>query len=332
MNTEHFPAITRPFTNGADASGNPNGDDPRDLGLGSVDGASGSHRLLNADGTFNVRRTGLGWSQENTLYHAALTLSWPRFFAVLAVAYLVFNLFFGALFFLLGPDSIQSPATDLPGGLFMRDFFFSVQTFATIGYGQIVPHGLLANFTVTTEALAGMLYQALAAGLFIARLTRPRSAIVFSDNAVITGFREGLGLMLRLTNTRRSELIDLHAQAVLSRVVARDGGFVRRYEPLVLDRDRVNFMPVAWTIVHPINAESPLWGATPESLAREQAEVLVLTSGVDETHAQTVHARTSYQSAEILFGHKFESMFTGGHDERVNVDVRRVHTTTQVTP
>lgn len=330
MNTEHFPAIRRPLGD----AGAPTSDDPRDLGLGNIEGASaaGRHRLLNTDGTFNVRRSGLGWSQENTLYHAALTLSWPRFFGVLATAYLAFNLLFGALFWLWGPGAIDSPAMDLPGGSFMRDFFFSVQTFATIGYGQIVPHGLLANFTVTIEALAGVLYQALAAGLFIARLTRPRSAIVFSNRAVITGFREGLGLMFRMTNTRRSELIDLHAQAVLTRVVVREGGLVRRYEPLVLDRDRVNFMPVAWTMVHPITPESPLWGATPESLAREHAEVLVLTSGVDETHAQTMHARTSYQASEILFGYRFDSMFAAtGHEERVIVDVRRVHATTKVT-
>jgi inward rectifier potassium channel len=325
MNTEHFPAVKRPTPNSESTAG----DDARDLGLGSDD-TSGQHRLLNSDGTFNVRRKGNGWAQENTLYHAALTLSWPRFFVVLALAYLLFNVIFGTLFWTLGPDAIQGPGTDMHGGMYMRDFFFSVQTFATIGYGQIVPHGLLANFTVTFEALAGVLYQALAAGLFIARLTRPRAAIVFSDNAVVTVFRDGLGLMLRLTNTRRSELLDLHAQAVLSRVGVKDGVVVRRYEPLVLDRDRVNFMPVAWTLVHPINAQSPLWGATPESLAREQAEVLVLTSGVDETHAQTVHARTSYQASEILFGHRFATMFAPTQHEHVVVDVRRVHTTERV--
>jgi len=279
-----------------------------------------------------VSRGGLGWSHQNTLYHAALTLSWPRFFAVLVTAYFAFNLLFGSLFWLWGPDAIAGPIGTHVGGRFVRDFFFSVQTFATIGYGQIVPQGLPANITVTIEALLGVLYQALAAGLFIARLTRPRAAILFSAQAVVAPFREGPALMLRLTNARRSELLDLEARAVLSRVVSRDGGIVRRYETLTLDRHRVNFMPVAWTLVHPITNDSPLWGATSESLAREDAEVLVLLSGVDETHAQTVHARTSYQSAEILYGRKFANMFDAhGENGKLFVDVRKVHATEPVT-
>ena len=132
MNTEHFFAVKRPHTDTA-----ANGEDPRDLGLGSVAEGIGQHRLLNHDGTFNVRRKGRGWSQENTLYHAALTLSWPKFFGVLTLAYFLFNLFFGGLFWLWGDTAIDG-ALDLPGGRFAKDFFFSVQTFAIIRRSRLV--------------------------------------------------------------------------------------------------------------------------------------------------------------------------------------------------
>ena len=321
MNTELFPSLKLP----------PGANDDQ-LGLGAVGSDSGHRRLLNADGAFNVHRNSGSWSQQNTLYHQALTVSWPRFAVVLTLAYLALNMLFAVLFVLNGEGSLTGPGLEMPGGNFTRSFFFSVQTFATIGYGHIAPQGMASNIIVTFEALVGVLYQSLAAGLFIARLTRPRAAIVFSKNAVVAPFNRGKGFMLRLTNTRRSELLDLEARVILSRMVLRDGAPARQYETLTLDRERVTFMPVAWMLVHPIVPDSPLWGATAESLAMQSAEVLVMTSGVDETYAQTVHARTSYQASEILFGQKFSSMF-GAQSATgpLVVDVRRVSATEPVT-
>ncbi len=322
MNTELFPSLKMPQGSG---------DDQRDLGLGAVGADSGQRRLLNADGTFNVRRNSGSWVQQNTLFHAALTLNWPRFAVVLTAAYVALNMVFAVLFVLCGGESLTGPGLDLPGGAFTRAFFFSVQTFATIGYGHITPQGMVPNLIVTFEALVGVLYQSLAAGLFIARLTRPNASIEFSKTAVVAPFNRGTGFMLRMTNTRRRELLDLEARVILSRMVLRDGAPARQYETLTLERDRVTFMPVAWMLVHPIIPGSPLWGATAESLAMQSAEVLVLTSGVDETYAQTVHARTSYQATEILFGHKFSPMFGAQTSSGpLVVDVRQVSATEAV--
>ncbi len=321
MNTELFPSLKMPTGQGDDQ-----------LGLGTVGVDSGHRRLLNADGTFNVRRNSGSWLHQNTLFHTALTLSWPRFAVVLTAAYVAINLLFALMFVLCGVDGLAGPGLDLPGGALARSFFFSVQTFATIGYGHITPQGMVPNLIVTFEALIGVLYQALAAGLFIARLTRPNASIEFSKNAVVAPFNRGMGFMLRMTNTRRRELLDLEARVILSRMVLRDGAPARQYETLKLDRERVTFMPVAWMLVHAIVPDSPLWGATPESLAIQSAEVLVLTSGVDETYAQTVHARTSYQATEILFGHKFSPMFGAqSASGPLVVDVRRVSATEAVT-
>ena len=151
---------------------------------------------------------------------------------------------------------------------FSQAFFFSIQTFATIGYGQIAPNGMAANGVVTVEALVGLMYQALATGLLFARFTRPTAALLFSSRAVIGPYSDGQGLMFRIVNQRRTEIIELQAQVLFSAMEPDDrGGTVRRYWPLSLERNKVTFFPLSWTIVHPIDSASPLAGRTPEDLA-----------------------------------------------------------------
>ena len=214
------------------------------------------------------------------------------------------------------------------GGRFSQAFFFSIQTFATIGYGQIAPNGMAANLVVTVEALVGLMYQALATGLLFARFTRPTASLIFSRNAVIGPYGSGGdGLMFRIANRRRNEIIELEAQVLFSAMESdSQGGTVRRYTPLPLERNKVTFFPLAWTIVHPIDAASPLAGRTAEDLERTEAEILVLLSGVDEALEQTVHVRTSYRADEIIWHARFQSMFLEADKrERVAVDISRVH-------
>jgi inward rectifier potassium channel len=213
------------------------------------------------------------------------------------------------------------------GGRFSQAFFFSIQTFATIGYGQIGPNGLASNLLVTIESLVGLMYQALATGLLFARFTRPNPALLFSRMAVIAPYNDGQGLMFRLANGRRSEIIELEAQVLFSAVEPDSrGGTTRRYTLLPLERNKVTFFPLSWTIVHPIDAASPLAGRTPEDLERAQAEILVLLSGIDQALEQTVHARSSYRADEIVWNARFQSMFLPSDGSaRVSVDITRVH-------
>ena len=153
------------------------------------------------------------------------------------------------------------------GGRFSQSFFFSIQTFATIGYGQIAPNGMAANTVVTIEALVGLMYQALATGLLFARFTRPTAALLFSRSAVVAPYNDGQALMFRIVNRRRNEIIQLEAQVLYSAVEPDNrGGSVRRYLPLALERNKVTFFPLSWTIVHPIDGTSPLAGRTLENL------------------------------------------------------------------
>ena len=302
----------------------------RDLGFGSVVSRQSRQRLLNRDGSFNVARTGLGFLESFAPYHQLFTISWSGFFAVVSLSYLVLNLIFSVAYLACGPDALLGPGSGMLGGRFSTAFFFSIQTFATIGYGQIGPNGLAANLVVTVEALVGLMYQALATGLLFARFARPTASVLFSRRAVIGPYNNvegGRALMFRIVNRRRNEIIQLEAQVLFSAVEPDQyGGTVRRYSVLPLERNKVTFFPLSWTIVHPIDSASPLAGRTPEDLDRAEAEILVLLTGIDEAFEQEVHARSSYRADEIVWNARFRSMFLAPDaSQRVSVDITRVH-------
>ena len=299
----------------------------QDLGFGAVVGRATRQRLLNRDGSFNVARVGLGFLESLAPYHLLLTLSWPGFLGIVALLYLGINLLFAVAFLACGPDALQGAGADMLGGRFGRAFFFSIQTFATIGYGQVAPNGLAPNLVVTFEALVGLMYQALATGLLFARFARPTASILFSRQAVVSPYGGGRALMFRMVNRRRTEITGLEAQVLFSAMEPDGrGGRVRRYKALPLERNRVAFFPLSWTVVHPIDEASPLTGQSVEALEDSEAEILVLLSGIDEAFAQTVFARSSYRSDEIVWNARFQSMFLlMDAKSHVSVDISRIH-------
>ena len=300
----------------------------RDLGFGSVVSSNRARRLLNRDGSFNVVREGLGLLATLAPYHLLLTISWPGFIAVVTLLYIVLNLIFALFFLACGADALAGPAAHMLGGRFSQAFFFSIQTFATIGYGQIGPNGLAANLLVTIEALVGLMYQALATGLLFARFARPTAAIVFSRQAIVAPYAGMQSLQFRIANRRRhNEIIQLEAQVLYTSFETNDRGqLVRRYRFLPLERNKVTFFPLSWTIVHPIDDGSPLKGKSREDLERDEAEILVLLTGVDETYEQTVHARTSYRADEIVWNARFQSVFRRlVPSDLVSIDVSRLN-------
>jgi inward rectifier potassium channel len=299
----------------------------RDLGFGTVVSRDSRQRLLNRDGSFNVVRYGLGFLEGFAPYHLLLTASWTGFLAAVVVTYFILNLIFAAAYLACGSDALVGAGAAMLGGRFAQAFFFSVETFATIGYGQIAPNGAAANMVVTVEALVGLMYQALATGLLFARFTRPSAAVLFSRHAVVAPYNDGTALMFRIVNRRRNEIIQLEAQVLFSAMTpdAR-GAATRRYMLLPLERNKVTFFPLSWTVVHPIDEASPLAGQTREMLEQSQGEILVLLTGIDEALEQTVHARSSYRADEIVWNARFQSMFvTSDRKSRVAVNLTRVH-------
>jgi inward rectifier potassium channel len=299
----------------------------RDLGFGSVVSRDSRQRLLNRDGSFNVVRAGLGFFESFAPSHLLLTMSWTGFLTAVVVTYFALNVVFALAYLACGPGALAGAGASAMGGPFAQAFFFSVETFATIGYGQIAPIGMPANSVVTIEALVGLMYQALATGLLFARFTRPTAAVIFSRHAVVAPYNDGGALMFRIVNRLRNEIIQLEAQVLFS-AMASDGrgGMTRKYTPLALERNKVTFFPLSWTVVHPIDGASPLAGQTRETMEQVHGEILVLLSGVDEALEQTVHARSSYRADEIVWNARFRSMFLElDRQSRVAVDISRVH-------
>src|SRR5437588_7072587 len=184
-------------------------DEDRDLGFGSVVSETRNIRLLNRDGSFNVTRKGLGYWESLSLYHSMLTMGWTKFFSLLLVGYLVVNLLFAGAYIACGPTAL-SGESGVQG--FLQAFFFSIDTFATIGYGNVAPIGMAANVIVAVESFIGLLALALATGILFARFSRPTAKIIFSRNAVIAPYKNMTAFMFRITNARKNQLIEVEAK------------------------------------------------------------------------------------------------------------------------
>jgi len=283
--------------------------DLRDLGFGAVVSRESQQRLLNRDGSFNVKRRGLGFWRSFSLYHTLLTISWTHFFLIFVGLYFAANALFALAYLACGPAALGGSMLGLEHHAFLRAFFFSVETLSTIGYGNITPDGIAANAVVTVEALSGLMGFALVTGLLFARFSRPTAKILFSRHAVIAPYRDMTALEFRVANARSNELIEVSAKVMLSRFEDVDGIRTRRYYPLALERDNVVFLPLTWTVVHPIDEASPLQGETAESLRNSQAEFLVLLKAFDEIFSTIVQTRVSFTMDEVVWNARFANAF-----------------------
>ncbi len=302
-------------------------EEPKDLGFGSIVGGANERRLLNRDGTFNPRRKGLPLLSSLSFYHYFLTLSWPRFFLGVVGVYAGANTLFALAYLACGSGSLVGTVPTAMGNAFWRAFFFSVETLATIGYGNVTPSGMPAYFVMTVESLAGLLFFAMATGILFARFSRPTAALRFSERAIVTPYHDITAFMFRIANARSNQLVELEAKVLFSRI----DGVSRRYDELVLERSRVTFFPLSWTIVHPIDDASPLAGVGYDELVATDAEFMILITGTDETFSQTVHARSSYKPEEVAFAHRFVNIYNPV-DARgiVSIDVRKLSNTEAV--
>jgi len=297
----------------------------RDLGFGSVVSQQRHLRLLNRDGTFNVARHQTV-ADSVLSYYALINMSWPRFIALVIGSYIAANALFAGLYMFCGPNALQATAKQEISSPFLKAFFFSIETFSTIGYGNIVPTTLAANILVSIEAITALLGFALATGIVFARFSRPTAKILFSDVAVVAPYNGITAFEFRIINARNNQIIELAARVLLSKFENVDGNRIRKYHQLKLEREKVVFFPLSWTIVHPIDEQSPMRGLTGEDLIASDAEFLILLTGIDETFSQTVHARSSYRAEELVWDARFANVYVyDTHGHILGVDMNRFH-------
>jgi inward rectifier potassium channel len=273
-------------------------------------------RLLNQDGSLNVKKTGMNFFDHFSIFHFLVTANWFTFNIIVIGSYILINVFFGFIYWQLGIEEIGIKH-DTALEDFLESVYFSAQTFSTVGYGRANPGSHWANLVAFSEMLIGMMYLALAAGLLFARFSRPVAKIIFSKKALVAPYRGGKGFMFRLTNAKTNLLLEVSIKVLLMMHESVNNQKVRRFYDLTLELNKINMLPLSWTVVHPIDENSPLTDMNKEDLKSSKAEFIVLLKGYNNTLSQQVHARTSYKPENIEWDARFSNIFSYEHGKTI---------------
>jgi len=292
--------------------------------LWMADGAEEQTRInyprMGGDGRPQAIYLGHGKDSWRDAYHFLLTMPLAAFFGVMAGGYVAVNTVFALIYLLVGGVSGVKP------GDFADAFFFSAETLSTVGFGQMAPQSFVAHLAVTLESFCGLFNLAIATGLLFARISRPTARVVFSDRAVVTTYEGVPTLMFRAANRRRNRIVEAEVTVNLARDgVTREGVSMRGFENLATVRSRSPVFILTWQVMHRIDETSPLFGQTTQSLQESRSEIVVILKGMDETFAQTIHARASYTPEEIVWGARLVDIFSRNPDGRPVIDYTRFH-------
>ena len=293
----------------------------QDLGLGDKVIEENRARFLNKDGSFNVYRKGMWERGAFSIYHAILSASWPKFFMWVVGYYVFVNILFSIMYFLSGVSAFPEIATLEATDRFGQLFFYSVQVISTLGSSPLHPTNTPAQIFLALESMIGLFGFALATGIMFARFSNPATKIIFSEKAAIAPYKEITGFMVRVINGRSNEFIQVSAILTLA---MDDKKGVRTFQVLPLERESVLVFPLSWTIVHPINLESPIFGMSLGDLKKYHAEFLLTITATDQDLSKTVYARDSFTAEEVTTEKKFSYIIERDSEGRVFVDPKRI--------
>jgi inward rectifier potassium channel len=255
-------------------------------------------------------------------YYLVLAMRWPTFLGAVLGMFLAVNLVFAALYW-LAPDAVAN----VPRGDYLRAFFFSVETLATVGYGVMTPASTYGHVVATVEIFVGMFLTALATGAFFARFARPQSRLLFSESAVIAPYEGGRAVMLRVVSRRLQGISEASARILCLREHTVGETRMRRFIELALVRSNVPVLSLSWTLIHPIDEQSPLWNLTPEQIETEAPTLMVSVSGFDEAISAQITDRKTYRASDLRFDHTFVDIIRDLPNGQIELDITRIHDT-----
>jgi inward rectifier potassium channel len=271
-------------------------------------------RFYNREGSVNVVKKGVGFLERYSWYHTLLGMKRGKFLLLLLVMYILINLVFAGIYYLIGIEHLGGVNTGSRLKNFTEVFFFSAQTFTTVGYGRISPTGFLTSAVSTFEAFLGLLSFAIATGLFYGRFSRPQAFLKFSHNALISPYKDGIALMFRMSPYKNNILSEAEVRLTMAMELEENGKTVNKFYNLDVELPKINALALSWTIVHAIDEKSPLYGFGPDDIRNTRMEVFVFVKAFDEVFSNTVVGRTSYISQEIVWGAKFNIMYHPSDD------------------
>ncbi len=275
----------------------------KDFGFGNVQNQR--VRMLNKDGSFNVKRKGLPFKSSFNFYHFLISISWAKFVLLIVTWFTFVNLIFAFGYMWLGAENLQGVDMRSFSRQFLDSFFFSTQTFTTVGYGRISPIGMSANIISSLEALVGLMSFALITGLLYGRFSMPETRLLFSENAVVAPYKGSKAIMFRIANLQKSQLLDVEVSLSVSLFEEVKGERIRSFYTLNLERNTLLFFPTSWTVVHAFDEKSPFYEMTEKQFKASEVELLFVFKAYDDRYFQTIHSTYSYIVTEIEWGAKF---------------------------
>lgn len=290
------------------------GRENKETGLTSQSSLMGG-RFLNKDGSSNTTFAGLPFWKRLNLYHTLLSLSTGKFLLFIVLFFVVVNLCFAGIYLLIGLEHLGGMVATTRSEKFGEAFFFSAQTFTTVGYGRINPVGFVASMTASLEAMIGLLSFAVLTGLLYGRFSKPRAYIRFSSYAIFAPFQQKAAWMFRLVPYTHNILMNVEVRVTFALQIEEEGIAKNKFYSLPLEIEKITVLSGSWTLVHVIGENSPLYGLTEADFQSGKAEFLVFLQGFDESFSNTVIARSSYTFQELVFGAKFKPMFHPNQDQ-----------------